>query len=186
MVCPSCDLRARPQNQKISPLFLHRFLLTTLLQKCSFLVTCVVGHFHGPRRLPPDAKNTLAPLPKRSRASLEIRKPLWRTYRFALEVVSRCENHSGAPTESLSKWSRDAKTTLAHLQIRSRGGLEMRKPLWRTYRIALEVISRRENHSGAPTESLSRCPRHVKSTRTHQDRLRRHPVSTSRTRAYTA
>ena len=68
------------------------------------------------------------------------------------KVASRCVKHLGAPTESLSRWSRDAKTTLAPLQDRFRSVFEMRKTLWRPCRIAFEVSSRCENHSGARTE----------------------------------
>ena len=46
-----------------------------------------------------------------------MRKPLWRTYRIALEVVSRCENHSGAPLGFLRIAFLDTKNTLGFLRI---------------------------------------------------------------------
>ena len=52
----------------------------------------------------------------------------------------------------------------APLQNRSRRVLQTRKPRWRPYRIALEACSRRENHSGAPTESPSMCARNAKTS----------------------
>ena len=100
---------------------------------------------------PRDAKTTLASVQNRFRCALETRKPLWRPCRIALGAPSKRENHFGVPAESHSEHPRNAKTTLASLQNRSRCALEMRKPLWRPYKNALGGGRRSPSGSSAST-----------------------------------